>query len=86
MKGSFEIDGFDFVCLQAYARLCGAVLARAHAQTADPALIAGYLGGGGTFDEAMGDFAMAYAKQNQADHASLLRAIKSGKVKAELGV
>ncbi|MBS2028429.1 MAG: DUF2252 domain-containing protein [Deltaproteobacteria bacterium] len=86
MKGAFDIASLDFVCLQAYARLCGAVLARAHAQTGDPALISGYLGSGDTFDEAMGDFAMAYAKQNEADHQALLKAIKAGKVRAEKGV
>ena len=86
MKGAFDIASLDYACLEAYARLCGAVLARAHAQTGDPALISGYLGSGDTFDEAMGDFAMAYAKQNEADHQALLKAIKAGKVRAEKGV
>ena len=57
-----------------YARLCGRTLARAHARSADPALLAGYMGDGEAFDEAIADFALAYAKRNEADHAALLRA------------
>jgi hypothetical protein len=49
-------------------------------------VIAGYLGNGPPFDEAMGRFALAYTRQNEADHAALLRAIKSGRVQAEIGV
>jgi len=47
------------------------VLARAHARSAEPWTIAGYLGRKDTFDEAMGDFAVAYADQTERDHARL---------------
>ncbi|MFT4097558.1 MAG: DUF2252 domain-containing protein [Rhodoblastus sp.] len=60
--------------LPAYARLCGRTLARAHARSGDPALIAGYMGKSEAFDDAMGAFAMTYAKQTVADHAALLTA------------
>ena len=43
-------------------------LARAHAVSGDPAAIAGYLGTGRVFDEAMGVFALEYAAQNLADY------------------
>jgi uncharacterized protein (DUF2252 family) len=86
MKGSMNIEKLDAASLIEYAGLCGAILARAHAQTTEPAVIAGYLGKGSSFDEAMGHFALAYARQNEADHAALLRAIKSGRVPAEIGV
>jgi len=85
MKGSMNIEKLDAASLMEYAGLCGAILARAHAQTTEPAVIAGYLGNGPPFDEAMGRFALAYARQNEADHAALLRAIKSGRVQAEIG-
>ena len=55
-----------------YSRLCGRTLARAHARTADPATIAGYMGKGKTFDEAMADFAAVYAVQTRKDHAVLV--------------
>jgi uncharacterized protein (DUF2252 family) len=86
MKGSFDVEKLDAFGLVKYARLCGSVLARAHAQAAEPALLAGYLGSSEAFDTAMVAFALAYARQNEADHNALLRAIKSGRVSAEPGV
>ena len=86
MKGSMNIEKLDRASLLEYAGLCGAILARAHAQTTEPAVIAGYLGNGPAFEAAMGNFALAYARQNEADHAALLRAIKSGRLQAETGV
>jgi hypothetical protein len=34
------------------------------------------------FDEAIASFALAYADQNEKDHAALQRAVRSGTVKA----
>jgi len=59
--------------LQDYARLCGRTLARAHARSADPALLSGYMGDSEVFDEALADFALAYARRNAADHAALAK-------------
>jgi Uncharacterized protein conserved in bacteria (DUF2252) len=39
-----------------------------------------YLGNNTVFDEAIGSFAHAYAKQTEADHAALLKAIKDGRL------
>lgn len=55
--------------LPQYATLCGRTLARAHARSADPALMAGYMGASDTFDEALASFAMLYAKQNEKDYS-----------------
>lgn len=55
-----------------YAALCGRTLARAHARTGDPAVISGYLGKTAVMDEALGQFAIAYAAQTVSDHATLL--------------
>jgi uncharacterized protein (DUF2252 family) len=65
-----------------YAALCGQTLARAHARTGDPALLAGYLGTGPAMDEAIGDFAAAYADQTETDWRALLTAIDSGRIVA----
>jgi len=54
------------------ARLCGRALARAHLRSGDGAMLAGYLGGGETFDEAVADFAEAYAAQTDEDYAAFL--------------
>ena len=40
------------------------------------------MGKSDAFDEAITGFAMAYADQNEKDHAALQRAIKAGKVEA----
>jgi uncharacterized protein (DUF2252 family) len=58
--------------LPAYATLCGRTLARAHARTGDPAVIAGYMGKTAVLDEALATFAMAYASQTVLDHAKLV--------------
>jgi len=63
-----------------YAATCGEVLARAHARTGDASVLSAYLGKGPSFDEAIGDFAMAYAKQTELDHAALVQAIKDGRL------
>lgn len=83
MKGGFEVERFTPALLTAYARLCGTVLARAHARTCDPALIAGYIGDNDAVATSVSTFALAYANQNEADHALLVAAIKNGQVKAD---
>ena len=57
--------------LQDYANLCGRTLARAHARSGDSAMMAGYMGSGTGFEDALGQFAMAYAAQTVEDHAAL---------------
>ena len=82
MKMSAPIEGATATQLKLYADLCGRTLARAHAKSGDPAMISGYLGKSGTFDKAMGQFALAYADQNERDHAALVAAVKNGKLNA----
>jgi uncharacterized protein (DUF2252 family) len=65
-----------------HATLCGVTLARAHARSGDPARIAGYLGTGTAFDNAIAHFAVAYAAENQADWRLFLEAIKAGQIDA----
>jgi uncharacterized protein (DUF2252 family) len=61
--------------LEAYANLCGRTLARAHARSGDPALLAGYMGKSEVLDDALASFAMAYAALSKHDHAQLKAAI-----------
>jgi hypothetical protein len=60
--------------LASYARLCGRTLARAHARSADPAVLAGYMGKRDVFDDALASFAMAYAARTQDDYEQLVKA------------
>jgi hypothetical protein len=65
-----------------YARLCGRTLARAHARSADPAIIAGYMGKKDTFDDALASFAMAYAERSQLDYDRLVKAKQGAQKRA----
>jgi hypothetical protein len=56
-----------------YAQLCGRTLARAHARSADPAVLAGYMGKSGAFDDALASFAMAYTARTQSDYDKLAK-------------
>jgi len=85
MKGSAEIGGSNGRNLADYARLCGATLARAHARSGDPALLAGYFGSGATFDDALAKFAVAYADQTERDYEAFARAVRTGRIKAVEG-
>ena len=68
--------------LKNYADLCGKVLARAHARTGDPAVLTGYMGKSTAFEDAIAVFSVAYAKQNERDHAALMKAIRTGRIEA----
>lgn len=83
MKMSARIEeGASATQAMLYAELCGRTLAHTHAKSGDAALISGYLGKSDGFDEAIGEFALAYADQNERDHASLVEAVKDGRVQA----
>jgi uncharacterized protein (DUF2252 family) len=81
-KFSLTIEALGPKRLARYARFCGLVLARAHARSGDPAMIAGYLGDDDEFDRAIADFAEAYAELNRADHARLIEAVEAGELEA----
>ncbi|MFJ1756407.1 DUF2252 domain-containing protein [Kitasatospora sp. NPDC088134] len=85
-KGSVDPAALTPAQLDDYGRLTGALLARAHAHTADAALIAGYCGKDDRLDDAIARFAVAYADQSEADHTALLAAVRSGRLPAETAV
>jgi hypothetical protein len=60
--------------MSVYGRLCGGTRARAHARSGDRVAIAAYLGKSSRFDNAVADFADAYADQNERDHNTLAAA------------
>jgi Uncharacterized protein conserved in bacteria (DUF2252) len=86
MKGSANVEGMSPDELVIYAGLCGRALARAHARSGDRVQIAAHLGKSERFDEAIADFAEAYADQTEQDHAALCTAAKSGRVPTDEGV
>ena len=66
-----------------YGRVCGWVLARAHARSGDRIAIASYLGKGESFDRAIAEFSERYADQNELDYGRLADAAKSGRIEVE---
>jgi uncharacterized protein (DUF2252 family) len=82
MKIKPLVELFTPSVMMEYADLCGRVLARAHARCGEPALLSGYLGRSDKLDEAIADFAIAYADQTERDHRALEHAIHAGRVEA----
>jgi len=77
-KGSIDLADMAGGGLQAYAEVCGELLARGHARSGDPQVITGYLGAGDGFAEALGKFGSCYADQTVKDWEELRRARKAG--------
>ena len=84
MKVSLDLETMSAAEFVEYAEACAWALARAHAKAADPAVIAGYLGRGDTFDRAVTRFAVAYADRTERDHALLRKAVKAGRIHAPI--
>jgi uncharacterized protein (DUF2252 family) len=69
-----------------FARYCGRALARAHGRSGDPVLLSAYMGDSEAFEDALADFAVAYADQTERDHQALLAAVRAGRVEAKTGM
>ena len=85
-KASVDIGLMPTSLFDVYARMCGWTLARGHARTGDRIALAAYLGASDVFDNAIADFAVAYADQNERDFELMQAAAKSGRIQAEMGV
>ena len=83
MKFSLDISILKPVQLSRYAGICGWTLARAHARSGDPSVIAGYLGKSDTFDRAIETFSGKYADQTKRDYELFTDAIESGEIEAQ---
>ena len=70
-KGSIDITDLTSGALEAYGEVCGELLARGHARSGDPLVLAGYLGSGERFAEALGQFGACYADQTEKDWQDL---------------
>ena len=82
MKLSAMVETFGQAEMDLYAGWCGRALALSHARSGNADMISGYLGKSDAFDRAIAGFSVAYADQNEQDHAALDKAVRSGKVPA----
>ena len=85
-KVSFPIEQMQPEGMTVYAHLCAWTLARAHARSGDRVALAAYLGGSSAFDQAIAEFAEAYADQNARDYAAFQEAAKTGRIEAITGI
>jgi len=86
MKASVPVEWLTGESFNFYAWAGGTLLARAHSRAGDAAAIAGYCGNSGVLDKALATWAEAHGDQTEQDHDRLVKAIKSGKVKATMEV
>jgi uncharacterized protein (DUF2252 family) len=86
MKGAIALDAMDAAALSDYSGVVGHLLAKGHARTSGASMIAGYAGRTDRLDLAMCRFARAYADQTEADHATLVSAVRQGLLPAETGI
>lgn len=70
-KGSIDLEDLSGKTLVAFAEVCGELLARGHARSGDPLTIAGYLGAGDGFAQALAKFGSLYADQTEKDWEEL---------------
>lgn len=82
IKISMRVETFGAPEMDLYATWCGRALALAHARAGCSNTLSGYMGKSDTFDQALAEFSVTYADQNERDHAALEKAVRSGKVKA----
>jgi uncharacterized protein (DUF2252 family) len=70
-KASVQVEELRNAELAEYAEVCGELLARSHARSGDCLELAGYLGRSTRFDDAVVEFATAYADQTEKDWKEL---------------
>lgn len=81
-KGNIAVGDLTGGGLLEYAEMCGELLARGHARSGDACVLAGYIGNGERFGEALMRFADAYAGQTEKDWEELKIAKKRSVGKA----
>jgi len=85
MKWSLDPVTASVARLTRWAEASGVTLARAHARSTDPGVLAGYLGSKSTLDDALAVFASSYADQTERDYERLKDAAKKGRITVERG-
>ena len=82
MKLGPMVEIFGQVEMEFFATWCGKALALSHARSGNSAMISGYMGKSDVWTRPSRRLPVAYADQNEKDHAALDRAVRKGTVKA----
>ncbi len=80
-KGSIDLGNLAGRGLTSLATIAGELLARGHARSGDPVVLAGYIGAAERMVEAMEKFALAYSDQVEADFKMFQKAIHAGRLR-----
>jgi len=75
-KSSVQPEELKGNRLLEYGKVCAELLAKGHARSGDPTLLADYLGRPGKAEKALLQFALAYAVQVEKDYEAFLKALK----------
>jgi uncharacterized protein (DUF2252 family) len=86
MKFSPDLSVLDKPNVEMLLGAAGWTLARAHARSGDRVAVAAYLGRSTRFEDAIAQWAVAYADQTEADHAAMVHAIHMARLPAITGV
>jgi len=84
-KISLDVETIEPEAMMVYVQMCAWTLARAHARSGDPIAISAYLGKKDHIDNALAEFAVAYADQNEQDYQALVTATRDGRIKVGIG-
>jgi uncharacterized protein (DUF2252 family) len=80
MKIKPMVEVYDERVMKEYAQICGWSLARSHARSGKAAIISGYMGNSTKFEDAIAQFAVEYAAQNESDYQALKEAVRDGRI------
>jgi uncharacterized protein (DUF2252 family) len=75
-KSSVEPEELKGDRLVEYGRVCAELLAKGHARSGEPAVLAAYLGRAGKAEKALCQFALAYADRVENDYQQFRKALK----------
>jgi len=81
-KASIDNEDLHGKGILLYAHTSGEILAKGHARSGDPCVLAAYIGSGTKLDKAIEKFAIAYADQMTLDYERFKDSIRNGRIKA----
>jgi uncharacterized protein (DUF2252 family) len=85
-KAAIDTNNLKGFGLTEYAKMCGEVLGKGHARSGDAGVLDGYCGDAEKLDNAIAEFAVAYADQSTADYELFTSAVKKGRLAIAKGV
>jgi uncharacterized protein (DUF2252 family) len=80
-KGGIGLETLRGGGLESLALVAGELLARGHARSGDACAIYGYCGAGLKAAKAIRNFAVQYADQTEADYATFMAAVRTGRIR-----